>query len=104
MIYIQTVDLFIPPDVQDRFEQVVYTYFVPAVRRCPGFLSASIIADHDDPSTARLLIYWRDSSASLCAGANGILVGAYLRMAAVLPGLEIKTAAVEAALPHKFSG
>ncbi|GAB4327099.1 MAG: hypothetical protein Kow00117_14140 [Phototrophicales bacterium] len=81
-MFIQTLTLHAPSASQKDLKKLVEEIFLPAARRCDGFLSALLEGE-------KLIINWTSQQACKAANQSLALIGAYLSMAASLPGLVI---------------
>lgn len=85
-MFVQTLTMRAPAVSQKDLEKIVEKFFLPAARGCDGFLSAFV-------EDSKLIVNWSSQKACKAGNQSLALIGAYLSMAASLPGLVIdKTA------------
>lgn len=81
-MFIETLAMRAPGTSNTELEKIVEKHFLPAARGCDGFLSAFV-------EDRKLIINWVSHEACKTANQSLMLIGAYLSMAASLPGLII---------------
>jgi hypothetical protein len=89
-MFIQVFDLHIPADMRHELTAALYTHYVPVLKTYDGFVCADMIATPDDVCGVSLTITWRNASCCHLANTDNRLIGAYLRLAADLPGMQIR--------------
>lgn len=89
-MFVQVISLKAPINRIKQLRQLVADEYLPAIRRRPGFLSASLLEQIDDADTAMLVIYWSNQESVESLNKTGVLAGSTESIAARLPGLRIQ--------------
>lgn len=89
-MFVQVITLQAPQDRNKELRQLVAEEYLPAIRNRPGFVSANLLEQVDDPDTAQLIIYWDNQKALENTTQTGVLAGTTQSIAARLPGLRVQ--------------
>mgnify|MGYP001145629135 CR=1 FL=1 len=89
-MFVQVISLKAPINRIKQLRQLVADEYLPAIRQRPGFLSASLLEQCDDPDTAMLVVYWSNQEAVEDLHKTGVLAGSTQSIAARMPGLRIQ--------------
>lgn len=89
-MFVQVITLKAPENQIKQLRELVADEYLPAIRQRPGFLSASLLEQIDDPDCAKLVIYWSNQQAVEDTSQTGVLAGSTQSIAARMPGLRIQ--------------
>lgn len=89
-MFVQMITLKAPMNHIARLRQLVAEEYLPAIRNRPGFISAHLLEQVDDPDTAKLIVNWENQVAVEDTHKTGVLAGSAQSIAARMPGLRIE--------------
>lgn len=89
-MFVQVITMAVPADSISQLRALVSEEYLPAIRARPGFISANLLEQIDDPNTSMLVIYWQNQQAVENVAVTGVLSGSVDSIAARLPGLRIR--------------
>lgn len=89
-MFVQVITLKAPQDHNKELRQLVADEYLPAIRNRPGFVSANLLEQVDDPDTAQLIVYWDSQRSVENTHRTGVLTGTTQSIAARLPGLRVQ--------------
>ena len=89
-MYAQSTTIRVPLGHMDRMRQIIKHDYLPKVQCRPGFVSAFLMEQVDDPDRAELVILWDDQASVEQFSSTGTLEATIHGLAAYLPGAQVQ--------------
>lgn len=88
-MYAQVTIIHAPVDGMPRMRQIIENDYLNAIRSRPGFISAELLEQVDDPEAALLIVYWSNHEAVENFNRTGLLDASVQAIAARMPGVRV---------------
>ena len=89
-MYAQATSIRVPMGNMDRLREIVKRDYLPKIRVRPGFVTAFLMEQVDDPDRAELVILWDNQASVERFNSTGLLEATVHGLAAHLPGVQIQ--------------
>ena len=89
-MYAQTTLIRTPLGAMVKMREIVRRDYLPKIRVRPGFVSAFLMEQVDDPDRAELIILWENQAAVEHFNSTGMLEATIHGLASRLPGVQIQ--------------
>ncbi len=89
-MYAQKTSIRVPLENMHQMREIVQRTYLPKIRTRPGFVSAFLLEQVDDPDRAELVVLWEDQAALERFNSTGMLEASVQGLAARLPGVQIQ--------------
>lgn len=89
-MYAQSTSIRVPMGNMDRMREIVKRDYLPKIRVRPGFVTAFLMEQVDDPDRAELVILWDSQAAVERFNSTGLLEATVHGLAAHLPGVQVQ--------------
>lgn len=89
-MYAQSTSIRVPLGHMDQMRALIERDYLPKIRCRPGFVSAFLMEQVDDPDRAELLILWESQAAVERFNSTGLLEATVHGLAAYLPEVQVQ--------------
>ena len=89
-MYVQTTTIRVPLGHMEQMRAIIAREYLPKIRIRPGFVSAMLMEQVDDPDRAELMILWDNQEAVENFNSTGLLEATIHGLAAYLPGVQVQ--------------
>lgn len=89
-MYAQVTNIRVPMDAMPRMRQIIEYDYLPAVRSRPGFVTAYLLEQADDPDAAQLVVLWESHEAVEEFNRTGLLESSVQALAVRMPGVRVQ--------------
>lgn len=89
-MYAQATTIRVPLGNMNRMREIIKRDYLPKLRVRPGFVSAFLMEQVDDPDRAELVILWDNQAAVERFNSTGLLEATVHGLATYLPGVQIQ--------------
>lgn len=89
-MYAQSTSIRVPLGHMNRMRAIIEREYLPKIRCRPGFVSAFLMEQVDDPERAELLILWESQDAVESFNSTGLLEATVHGLAAYLPDVQVQ--------------
>ena len=89
-MYAQTTTIRVPIGHMTRMREIIRRDYLPKIRIRPGFVSAFLMEQVDDPDRAELLILWESQASVESFNSTGLLEATLHGLTIQLPGVQVQ--------------
>jgi hypothetical protein len=89
-MYAQSSYIRVPMGAMERMREIIRHDYLPKIRVRPGFVTAFLMEQVDDPDRAELVILWDNQAAVERFNSTGLLEATIHGLAAQLPGVQVQ--------------
>jgi heme-degrading monooxygenase HmoA len=89
-MYAQVTNIRVPMNAMSQMRQIIEFDYLPAVRARPGFVTAYLLEQADDPDSAQLVVLWENHEAVEAFNRTGLLESSVQALAVRMPGVRVQ--------------
>ena len=89
-MYAQSTLIRVPLGYMEQMREMIRRDYFPILEERPGFVSALLLEQEDDPDRAEMLVIWQDQAAVERFNSTGMLEATIHALAAYLPEAQVQ--------------